>query len=88
MRPHQVVIWPAVRVMERIAAAAVRTEPHMGGMGFQVVLRVVAFCFYVTSPVLSRSSALVRHAVPHAWVEYLSRHTLPIMPGYVKNPFR
>jgi hypothetical protein len=73
--------------MERIAMFAVGAEPHVRRMGLHVILRVVAFRFDVASPVLSWPAALLGKAIPYAWVEYLSRHTLPIMPGYVKNPF-
>jgi hypothetical protein len=74
-------------VMERIATFAVSTEPYVRRMGLQVILRMVAFRFDVASPVLSWPTALRGKAVPDVWVEYLSRHTLPIMQGYVKNPF-
>ena len=56
-------------------------------MGFKVVLRVMAFCFDMTFPVLARAPALVRHAVPYTRVKYFSRHTLIITQGYVKKPF-
>jgi hypothetical protein len=74
-------------MMERIATLAVGAKPLVRRMGLQVILRVVAFRFDVASPVLSWSSPLMRRAIPYARVKYLSRHTLPIMPGYVKNPF-
>ncbi len=85
MRPHQVIIGPVVGVMERIAPFTVRAEKHVLGMRFGVVLGVVAFRLDMASPVLAGPSPLVRHAVPYAWVKYLSRHTLPIMPGYVRT---
>jgi hypothetical protein len=74
-------------VMERIAMFAVGAEPHVGRMGLLMILRVMAFRFDVASPVLSWPTALLGKAIPYAWVEYLSRHTLPITQGYVKNPF-
>jgi len=81
---HQVIIGPAVGMMERIAPFTVGAEKHVLGMGFGMVLWVVAFCLDMASPVLSRSAPLVRKAVPYARVKYLSRHTLPITQGYVR----
>jgi hypothetical protein len=59
MRSHQVIIGPVMRVMERVAPFTVGAEKHVLGMGFKVVLGVVAFCLDMASPVLSRASPLV-----------------------------
>jgi len=84
VRAHQVIIRPVVGVVKRIAPLAAGAEEHVLGMRFKVVLGVMAFRLDMASPVLTGTSALVGHAVPDAWVKYLSRHTLPIMQGYVR----